>query len=463
MLDKTGDLIPVRYEAVNIPWTKRKSQVLNFIHRGTVRFETQVYDTNVGDISPLSSYFNPQRWTVRDLNEKFGIQTQTPELSVGVDAASPVPEGDEDISEADIDLIAKEESLIDDKTGLPIRCLLPRLLIYPEKEPHRVAKIMVSCPSIASTGSSRTPSPPTVVQAFHHDSNSGSCMSSIGTDSNSATMSLIPRVFNASPREESTDSYDSLGAPRRLSPTNADYAVHSLQLDDASRVARCHSTKLIGALIDETTNDAFNLNHRRRPPPPLPTTKTRTGSTPRKSVVNNSAISGAALPPTKSNKLLRLTPNSALMTRRRKMTADDALFNNDSIAGGHLGSHFQPKRQKGAETLGRARFNSLSSAIMDIAKIESIGNTSAVRSPGSVEHLRPVKNTLCFGGRLSAPPEEHTQVGHTIVRRDAVEFLLSSARKHTAAHADGDTSICSWLSTSDQGNQQRTHFNETLV
>ena len=80
-----------------------------------------MYDTNVGDISPLSSYFNPQRWTVRDLNEKFGIQTQTPELSVGVDAASPVPEGDEDISEADIDLIAKEESLIDDKTGLPIR------------------------------------------------------------------------------------------------------------------------------------------------------------------------------------------------------------------------------------------------------------------------------------------------------------------------------------------------------
>lgn len=54
-------------------------------------------------------------------------------------------------------------------------------------------------------------------------------------------------------------------------------------------------------------------------------------------------------------------------------------------------------------------------------------------------------------------------MGHTIVRRDAVEFLLSSARKHTAAHADGDTSICSWLSTSDQGNQQRTHFNETLV
>ena len=78
-----------------------------------------MYDTNVGDISPLSSYFNPQRWTVRDLNEKFGIQTQTPELSVGVDGAS-VSEGDEAMSEADTDF-AKEESLIDDKTGLPIR------------------------------------------------------------------------------------------------------------------------------------------------------------------------------------------------------------------------------------------------------------------------------------------------------------------------------------------------------
>ena len=82
--------------------------------------QTQVYDTNVGDISPLSSYFNPQRWTVRDLNEKFGIQTQTPELSVGVDGASPVSEGDEAMSEADTDF-GKEESLIDDKTGLPIR------------------------------------------------------------------------------------------------------------------------------------------------------------------------------------------------------------------------------------------------------------------------------------------------------------------------------------------------------
>ena len=183
----------------------------------------------------------------------------------------------------------------------------------------------------------------------------------------------IPFLQKDSSREESTDSYDSLCASRRQSPTIADYALHSFQLDP-SGVARYHSTKLVGALIDETTNDAFNFDPH-RPPPPTPTTKT-------KSVLNNS---------TKSNKLLRLPPNSALMTRRRKMTADEALFNNDAIAAGHLGSHCQPKRQRGAETLGRTRFNSLSSAIMDIAKIENIGNTNAARSPGSIEHLRPVK------------------------------------------------------------------------
>lgn len=45
---------------------------MNFLHRGSVNFDTMVYDTNVGDISPLSTYFNPQKWTIGDLNEKFG-------------------------------------------------------------------------------------------------------------------------------------------------------------------------------------------------------------------------------------------------------------------------------------------------------------------------------------------------------------------------------------------------------
>lgn len=72
MLIESGDLIPVLPEAVDIPWTKRKSEVINFLHRGRVTFRTYVYDTNVGDIAPLSTYFNPRKWTVKDLNNKFG-------------------------------------------------------------------------------------------------------------------------------------------------------------------------------------------------------------------------------------------------------------------------------------------------------------------------------------------------------------------------------------------------------
>jgi len=72
MLDTPGDLIPVIPSAAQIPWTRRRSQILNFLHRGPVEFTTLVYDTNVGDISPLSSYFNPQRISEKELNSKFG-------------------------------------------------------------------------------------------------------------------------------------------------------------------------------------------------------------------------------------------------------------------------------------------------------------------------------------------------------------------------------------------------------
>lgn len=41
MLEKSGDLIPVKQEAIYIPWTKRKSQVLNFLHRGVVTFQVR--------------------------------------------------------------------------------------------------------------------------------------------------------------------------------------------------------------------------------------------------------------------------------------------------------------------------------------------------------------------------------------------------------------------------------------
>lgn len=72
MLERPGDLIPILPEAAQLPWTKRRSQILNFLHRGPVTFSTLVYDTNVGDISTLSCYFNQERISVEELNWKYG-------------------------------------------------------------------------------------------------------------------------------------------------------------------------------------------------------------------------------------------------------------------------------------------------------------------------------------------------------------------------------------------------------
>jgi len=72
MLERPGDLIPIQPEAAQLPWTRRRSQILSFLHRGPVTFSTLVYDTNVGDISTLSCYFNQERISVEELNSKYG-------------------------------------------------------------------------------------------------------------------------------------------------------------------------------------------------------------------------------------------------------------------------------------------------------------------------------------------------------------------------------------------------------
>jgi len=72
MLGRPGDLIPVLPEAAEISWTRRRSQILNYLHRGPVNFSTMVYDTNVGDISSLACYFNKERISVDELNNRFG-------------------------------------------------------------------------------------------------------------------------------------------------------------------------------------------------------------------------------------------------------------------------------------------------------------------------------------------------------------------------------------------------------
>jgi len=103
MLITPGDLIPVQPAATAIPWTRRKSQILNFLHRGPVTFSTLVYDTNVGDISALATYFNPERVSVKDLNSRFG----------------QYPNSGEEHKEAEVKVGSEQ-------------VLKPRLLLYPE-------------------------------------------------------------------------------------------------------------------------------------------------------------------------------------------------------------------------------------------------------------------------------------------------------------------------------------------
>ncbi len=50
MLLESGDLIPVKRAAVDIPWTRRKSQIQNYLHRGPVEF-TVIYYLNL-EIKP---------------------------------------------------------------------------------------------------------------------------------------------------------------------------------------------------------------------------------------------------------------------------------------------------------------------------------------------------------------------------------------------------------------------------
>ena len=73
MLENPPDLIPVVDKFKDIPANRQKAQILNFLHRGPVTFSTLVYDTNVGDISPLFSYFPPALISVRELNIRFGV------------------------------------------------------------------------------------------------------------------------------------------------------------------------------------------------------------------------------------------------------------------------------------------------------------------------------------------------------------------------------------------------------
>jgi len=130
MLERPGDLIPVLPNAVTIPWTRRRSQILNYLHRGPVTFNTLVYDTNVGDISALATYFNPDRISERELNLRFGHYPTTGE---------------------------KHESP-SKRTGADVG-VKPRLLLYPDHSQEKVQRTYNWVMSQESKGGSRDSSP----------------------------------------------------------------------------------------------------------------------------------------------------------------------------------------------------------------------------------------------------------------------------------------------------------------
>ena len=72
MLNRPGDLIPVTAEAAKLmTWSNRSSKIVEYLHRGPVSFSTLVYDTNVGDIATIASYFNPEMVSLEELNSKY--------------------------------------------------------------------------------------------------------------------------------------------------------------------------------------------------------------------------------------------------------------------------------------------------------------------------------------------------------------------------------------------------------
>ena len=72
MLNRRGDLIPVTEAAKLMTWSNRSSKIVEYLHRGPVSFSTLVYDTNVGDIATIASYFNPEMVSLEELNNKYG-------------------------------------------------------------------------------------------------------------------------------------------------------------------------------------------------------------------------------------------------------------------------------------------------------------------------------------------------------------------------------------------------------
>jgi len=126
MLIESGDLIPVVRDAIEIPWTKRKMQILSYLFKGPVNFETYVYDTNVGDIAQLSTYFNPEKWTESDLNGKFANQSTIDEITIATANSQGPNTTNASISP---NVSGLPESTSTSATKIKSSSLLPRLMV----------------------------------------------------------------------------------------------------------------------------------------------------------------------------------------------------------------------------------------------------------------------------------------------------------------------------------------------
>lgn len=125
-------------------WVRNRNAAKKYlIDSASIVLQTFVYDTNVGDVSRLASYFNQERWTVHDLNNRFGIQPQDNKPN------------DCELTDSDsLSLIAPSLSSVSSSssvgaTDAKVSSLVPKLLIYPERAPE----------SLSSSSSSVNPPP----------------------------------------------------------------------------------------------------------------------------------------------------------------------------------------------------------------------------------------------------------------------------------------------------------------
>ena len=64
-------LVPVKPELCQLPINQMRARFMQFIHLGSVNFDTQVYHTGTGEINKLGFYFNEHIVSIVVLNAMF--------------------------------------------------------------------------------------------------------------------------------------------------------------------------------------------------------------------------------------------------------------------------------------------------------------------------------------------------------------------------------------------------------